>query len=922
MPDWRERLNRELAGLAVPPERLQDLVEELAQDLEERSRGARVAGATEEQADAEAWAGLGSLPDLRARLQDLHGWSAAQREERETPVGREMRSSALNGLGQDLRHALRSLRRSPGFTSVALLTLALGIGANTTLFGLLSAFFLTPLPVSEPDRVVALYTSDYSGPRYGASSYPDFEDLRDQPHLFESLAAYSFEAAALTTDREPARVWSELVSGSYFSLLSVRMALGRPLLPADDAEGAPAAVVIGHGLWQRRLAGDASVLGRPLVLSGTAFTVVGVAPEGFTGLTRGVAAEAWVPLAMRPRLVPGSDAARTRGSRILSIVGRLAPGIGLRDAQARLDVLASQLRASYPDQWTDRAGETRKITLLPESQARVHPAALGSILGFSALFAVVAALILLIACANLANLMLARISTRRREIAVRLALGASRARLVRHVLAESVLVASLGGALGVILAAWASRALRALSLPVPVPVHLEVGVDARVLGFALGLTLVTGLLLGIVPALHAANPDLVPALKDEGGAAGTGPRGRRLRRAFVAAQVALSMVLLVGACLLLRGLARATRLSPGFDAEGTHLVPVDLGLAGYDVAQATTLVDRLAERAPRLSGLLASSLTVTLPLELHVARRGTRIEGYVPQPGEDMEFYFGVVGPGHFDALRIPILRGREFTPEDREDAPGVVIVNESFAARFWPGQDPVGRTVQIRGKDGPRLTVVGLARNSTYRSLGEPPTPFYYLPVLQDYGYVKRYTRLFPAHVVVRGRGDPASLTRAVGAALAEIDPKLPAYPPKRMMEHLGLSVLPTRVASVLFAAFGFLGLLLASLGVYGVVAYSATRRTREIGVRIALGASTSDVLRLVLTEGLGLAALGIAAGALLAAGLAQAMRAMLYGLPALDPVTFVAVPALLAAVALAASTLPARRAARVDPVVALRYD
>jgi ABC-type antimicrobial peptide transport system permease subunit len=250
------------------------------------------------------------------------------------------------------------------------------------------------------------------------------------------------------------------------------------------------------------------------------------------------------------------------------------------------------------------------------------------------------------------------------------------------------------------------------------------------------------------------------------------------------------------------------------------------------------------------------------------------------------------------------------------------VIVNESFAARFWPGQDPVGRTVQIRGKDGPRLTVVGLARNSTYRSLGEPPTPFYYLPVLQDYGYVKRYTRLFPAHVVVRGRGDPASLTRAVGAALAEIDPKLPAYPPKRMMEHLGLSVLPTRVASVLFAAFGFLGLLLASLGVYGVVAYSATRRTREIGVRIALGASTSDVLRLVLTEGLGLAALGIAAGALLAAGLAQAMRAMLYGLPALDPVTFVAVPALLAAVALAASTLPARRAARVDPVVALRYD
>jgi predicted permease len=390
----------------------------------------------------------------------------------------------------------------------------------------------------------------------------------------------------------------------------------------------------------------------------------------------------------------------------------------------------------------------------------------------------------------------------------------------------------------------------------------------------------------------------------------------------VVAQVALSMVLLVGASLLLRGLARATRLAPGFDAEGACLVPMDLGLAGYDAAQAANLVDRIAERAPRVPGVTVAALSVTLPLELHTSRRSTFVDGYVAQAGEDRENYFGVVGPGHFAAFRIPILRGREFTPADRADAPAVVIVNERFAARFWPGEDPIGRTIRNRGADGPPLTVVGLARDSKYRTLAEEPTPFFYLPVLQDYPFVSRYTRLFPAHVVVRGTGDPGTMARAVTAVLRELDPKLPVYPPKPMLEHLGLSVLPSRVASALFAAFGLLGLLLASLGVYGVVAYSAAQRTQEMGVRIALGAKSRDVVGLVLKDGLALTATGVVAGAVLAGALAPAMRRLLYGLSPLDPVTFVAVSALLAVVALVASTLPARRAARVDPVVALRYE
>jgi putative ABC transport system permease protein len=922
MRDWRGRLERELAGLDLPPERLNDLVEELAQDLEERSRGARMAGASEEDADAKAWAGLGSLEELRARLERLQGWSDAEREARDVPLGAGWGRRTFNGLGQDLRLAIRSLRRSPGFTAIALLTLAIGIGANTTLFGVVDALYLTPLPVREPERVAMVYTSDYSGPRYGTSSYPDFGDFRSQPGLFESLAAYTLEAAALSTGEEPARVWCELVSADFFPSLSVAMQLGRPLGPGDDRESAEPAVVISHGLWQRRLAGDSAVLGRRVEISGTPFTIVGVAPPSFTGLSRGLAAEAWVPLAMRGRLVPGSNSLENRGSRFLSLVGRLSRGVGIRDAQARLDVLASQLRAAHPDEWTDLGGKTRRISLVPESQARVPPMASGPVLGFSALLGLVVAVLLLVAGANVAGLMLARASTRRREIAVRLALGANRARVVRLFLAESVLVAVLGGVLGILVAVWATRALRAFSLPLPVPIHLQVAVDARVLAFGIGLSLVTGLLLGLAPAWHAAGPDLLPALKDEGTSLASGSRGRRLRRAFVVAQVSLSMVLLVGAGLLLRGLTRATRLSPGFAVEDVGLVPVDVGLAGYDVARTTALIDGLSDCAARVPGVRACGLSMTLPLELHVARRSTLAEGYVQQPGEDMEQYFGDVGPGHFAALGIPILRGREFTAEDRADSPGVTIVNETFAKRFWPGRDPIGKTIRVRGEDGPALTVVGLAKDSKYRTLGEAPLPFYYLPITQDYGFVRRYSRLFPLHVVVRGEGDPRSLARAVTTVVAGIDHLLPAYPPRSMLDHLGLSVLPSRVASSVFGAFGLVGLLLACLGLYGVVAYSVTQRTQEIGVRIALGATGRDVLLQVLREGLGLTAKGVAIGVILAAGVGPAMRSLLYGLSPFDPVTFVLVPLVLGAVALAAATIPARRAARIDPVVALRYE
>jgi len=919
MPDWRRRLESALAGLDVPPERMRDLVEELSQHLEERFRSARSSGADEEEAGERAWASLGSVEELRERLHALKGWEHGEQEAREMPPGQEGGGASwLGGLAQDLRLALRSLRRSPGFAAIALLTLAVGIGANVTIFSVVNALFFAPLPGTDPERLVAVYTSDYSGPLYGSSSYPDFEGLRDQEGLFQSLAAYSFDALALQTDRVPSRVWGELVTGRYFETLELPMVLGRPLGTTDDDEAAPAAAVVSYGTWQRRFAGTPDILGRTLKLSGETFTVVGVAPEGFAGMTRGIAAEVWVPLATRARLVPGEDYAASRGTRFLSLVGRLPDGASVTDLQAPLDVIASGLRAEYPDNWTDRNGQTRRLTAVGERDARVAPDVFGPVAGFSALLALVVAMVLLIACANVASLFLARATARRREIAVRLSLGASRGRLVRLFLAESVLVATLGGAVGVLLAAWAGAALRALSLPLPVPLHLEVLVDLRVLAFAVLLSLGTGLLLGIAPALQASGPDVLPALKDEGSGVTSGRRGRRMRHAFVVAQVALSMVLLVGASLLLRGLTRAVELSPGFSALDARLIPVDLGLAGYGVAQATALIDGLAERDP-LPGIDACALAMTLPVELHLARRYIEIEGHVWAPEEDREIFFGVVGPGYFEVLGIPILRGREFTTSDRADAPGAVIVNETFAGRFWPGSDPIGRIIEMRGRE---LMVVGLAKDSKYRRLAEEPMPFYYLPITQDYGFVESFARLFPLHVVLRGGGEPSSMAGAATAALRQIDSDLPVYPPKDMEEHLGLAALPSRVASVLFAGFGLLGLFLAGLGLYGVVAYAMTRRVQEIGLRMALGASRTDVLGLGIRDGVGLAVVGVLVGTLLAAGLAQGLRSLLHGLSPLDPVTYVAVPLVLVAVALGASALPARRAARIDPVDALRYE
>lgn len=826
----------------------------------------------------------------------------------------------MNTLLLDLRHAIRQLAKTPVFTLVAALSLGLGIGANTAIFSLVNGALLKPLPVRDPGRVVALFTSDYSGSDYGGTSYLDFLDFRERSDAFEGLSAYVLQPVAFAgLEGQSARLWAELATPDYFATLGLPIARGRALGQEDDRPEASAAV-LSHDLWQRRFGGDPGVVGRTLTLSGRTFTIVGVAAPGFAGLVRGLAADLWLPLAARPALDPDSGSLTDRGARGLRILGRLRPGVGMQATQAQLAVLADQLHRAYPDEWTEVRGGPRRISLLPESRVRIDPRMSGPLAAFSALLMGVVGLVLLIACANIAGFVLTRAAERRREVAIRLSLGAGRARVVRQFLTENILLAALGGVLGWLVAVWATSLVAALRLPLPLPIRFETAPDARVLAFALLVSLATGIVLGLVPALQASSPDLLPALRDE---ARTGAdRRSHARQVFVIAEVALCLVLLVGGGLFLKSLRHATAIDPGFEPRNVLLLSADLSLAGYDANRAAAFETELAERLRGVGGVEAAGLAAAMPLDPHAqARRRVRVPGYPEKPGEDMEVHLGVVGSGYFEALGIPILRGRGFRLADRPDGPGVVVVNEAFAERFWPGEDAVGRTFRT-GDDGPELEVVGVARNGKYGSLSEDPLPFFYEPYVQDFRFARRFGAFMPAAIAVRTTGDPLALAAVLRDAVQSLDARLPVYGPRTLEQHLGVALLPARVAGYALGVFGLLGLGLASLGLAGIVAYSVSQRTHEIGVRVALGASRSDVLRMVLGDGMRLTFAGLGLGLLLAAPAARMVSGMLLGLSAADPATFLGVVALLALTGLLACYVPARGALRVDPMAALRRE
>ena len=922
MPEWKRELDRRLAALSLDPARAADIVEELTQHLSDRHAEILAGGASPEEADRQ------TLAELRdhALLANLAG--LRQTAHRPPVAFGAPRGHLVADLGQDVRYALRTLRRAPGYAAAAALTLALGVGANSAIFSLVNATVLRELPVREPGRLVAVrYETTGS-----AFSYPDYADVRDQQRLVRPVAAWGGITASLNSDGQTDLVSGLIVTGTFFETLGVAPERGRLLTRADDeAPGAHPVAVIGHGLWQRRFGGRPDIVGREVLLNGRPFTIVGVAPKRFNAPQFGGARDLFVPMMMQAVMRPpragysgdmDPDLLRSRTNSWLFLVGRLEPGASVEQARAALGPAAatiSEARASNPP---------RRLTALPMDVADAEPRA--QLLSVATLLMSVVGAVLLLACANVANLSLSRATARSREIAVRVALGASRGRIVRQLLTESVLVALAGGLVGLAIAWWTLAALRA-SPPPPgtLPLPLDFAIDVRVLGFTLALAVLSGVLFGTAPALGAARTALVSALKE--GHMGAAPRWRRLdlRSALVVSQVAVSLVLLVAAGLFLRSLHRTQSVNPGFDAERLLAAPLQINLLRYTRDQGREFYRRVVEDVRALPGVQAAAVARVAVLTGGGRVHSVHIEG---RPGEDNQFRnegggftpasldsvnVNVVDEGYFETLGIARRAGRFFGAADRAQAPGVAIVNQTFERLHFPegtDHDAVGRRLSLSGPRGPWLEVVGIVADSKYRTLTEAPAPITYVPLAQNHetGMV----------LYARTGGDPAALVSSVRAAVQALEPNLPLPEVRPMMEAIGGSLYVARMGALLLGVFGGLALVLSAIGVYGVMAFAVSRRTREIGVRIALGAEKGTVLGLVIGDGMRLVALGTVIGLAGAALATRSLQGFLYGVSSADALTFAAMPVLLAAVALVACLVPARRASRVDPLVALRSE
>jgi predicted permease len=815
----------------------------------------------------------------------------------------------------DLRLALRLFAKSPGFTAVAVASLALGIGANTTVFSLVNGLLLVPSAGRDPGRLVSIYTSDFSGPLYSASSYPDYLDFKEGTEALEGLAAHTLRPLLVTIDGKSQRAIGGLVTGNAFEVVGLRAAYGRLLLPAECELGRHPVVVLSHAFWRRRFGGDPSVVGRSLALNGQPYTIVGIGPEGFTGFFRGLSTELFVPLAMQQAL--GGESLGERGNRGLLLVGRLRDKASIEVLRPQLAVIGARHHEAYRDTWSDVRGAPRTVSVLPERDSRVLPEARGAITAFLALLTAVVLLVLVLACSNVANLLVARADIRRREIAIRIAIGARRGQVVRQLLVESLLLSLAGGGLGVGLAVMAMRSIEGIQPPLPVSLALGLALNARVLAFTVAVSVATGLLFGLLPAWRATRADPIESIKGLG--AETARRRRiALRDLLVIAQVAGSFVLLIGAGLFLRSLAHAGAIDPGFVPRGVLAFSVDLASSGYDEARGQVFLGQLVDRLSALPGVESVSLTNRLPLSLGGGRRRVDVEGYAPSAGEDMEVNYAVAGAGYFKTMRTPLTVGRGFAAADAT-GPGVVVVNEAFVRRFWPGRPAIGRRVNVAHRLGGQyvttpMEVVGVTRDGKYNSLGEEATPFIYYP----------WSHLYEAemNVILRSAGAPAPLADPVREAVARLDPHLPVYDVRTLEQHLRVALFPVTAVAWLVGIMGLVAIVLAAIGLHGVLACAVARRRREIGIRMALGASRRAVLGMVVSAGGRLTAIGLGVGAIAALGVTRFLTFLLYGVSPADPATFAGISALLLIVGAGAATVPARRAARVDPAETLRTE
>lgn len=808
----------------------------------------------------------------------------------------------------DVKYALRRLVRSPGFTAVAVASLALGIGANTAMFSIVNAVLFRGLPITDSHEVVEVYTSESDGFAWSVSSHPDYLDIRSETDAFESVIGSRTTIARIEVAGEPEVAFGELISWDWFQTLGIPMHLGRAFVADEDAApGTHPVVILGYRMWERSFGADPGVLGRSVQVNGRAYTVVGVAPREYTGSLPVMVTGFFAPLMMTDEIM-GAGQLERRGSRSMFLKARLAPGVVVDRANEELAVLAASLAESHPD-----TNENRTMTALPTGDISIHPAADRLLGPVAALLLAAVGLVLLIACTNLASFLLARAEDRRREIAVRLALGAARRRLVGQLLVETTLLALLGGVAGLALANWTVGLLMALQPPLPIPLDMEISVDRTVLAFTAIVSIAAGFLFGLLPALQATNPDVAPTLKNEATGSGA-PRRWSLRNGLVVTQLAFSLVLLIGAGLFLRSLEKAERIDPGFDiGPGAIAWPMP-ELSGYDTPEEVRdFYERYAERL-RLDPIVTGvALADRLPLGVGVQTAGYLVPG-VPSESLDGDHDIdnAFVDPGYFDAMGVDIVEGRAFEDDDVEGE-NVIVVSQAFRDRFFPGENAVGRS--IRDSGGAELRIVGIARDTKVRTLGEAPRPYVY----QLHGQMG----FFGMQVVVKGSGTSEELVRSARTALDEVAPDMVLFESiKTMDEHLALLLFPPRMAALLLSVFGGLALLLAGIGIYGVVSHSVARRTREVGIRMSLGASARDVTAMSVAGAMRLVGAGGVVGVFLAAAVTWSLSSYLFGISGTDLATFVSIPLLLGGVALVAAWLPARRAATVDPVSALRSD
>jgi predicted permease len=929
MPDWSREVRTRLSSLRLSPTREAEIVEELSQHLDDRWRELIAGGASPDEARQLALADFRDEDSLARYIAPLRQAHLPPSITPGAPTGH-----LLGDLWQDLRYAARMFRKHPGFAAAAVLTLALGIGANTAIFSLVNATLLQRLPVVDRERLVYVHRGDLGG----VFSYPLYQALRDANQVFEGFGAWSSIAVSLNADNTTELVNGAIVTGNLFDVLGISAGQGRLLSPSDDVNpGAHPVAVISHDLWQTRFGGRPDIVGRDIRLNGHVFTIVGVTPAAFPGPQLGSVRHLYVPMMMQAIVRPSgvgeqdqdllkdrrrrTDGARGPTPSWLFGLGRLKPGMRLEQARAELATLATNYERTF-----DPSDPPELVAVVPLDEG--DPRQRQRLQGVALLLGGVVAAVLLIACANIANLLLARTASRRRELAVRLAIGASRARLVRQLLTESVLLSSTGGVIGLALA-WAVVQSFQATPPPPgsLPLTIEFSIDQRVLLFSLMLSFLTGIVFGVVPALKASRPNLVPTLKDA--SAETDERGRRfsLQKTLVIAEVALSMLLLIPAGLFVRSLQAARAIDPGVDVEQLIAAPLNINLLRYTTAKGREFYRQVVERVERLPGVEAASVA-RVPLMTGRGRvSGLMVEGrqgysedFVSAEGpavvtvDPTLINTNVVGPRFFATLGIPLVIGRDFSEQDVEGGLRVVIVNETTVKMHFGGDNPVGKRVSFGGPKGPWREIVGVVRDSKYAALAEAPLAVAYVPIAQNHQ---------PSMTLyVRTSVPPASLISVLRREIQALEPNLPVPNIRAMTDTIGASLYAARMGAWLLAVFGSLALLLAAVGIYGILSFSISRRTREMGIRLALGAEARNVFLLVVRDGMLLVSAGIIIG--LAGGLAGArsLASFLYGVPTSDAPTFAAMTIILTAVALVACVIPARRAMQVNPITALRYE